>query len=337
MKKVYKYLILFFIILAVIIISARMPVVREVYSLILLSFVISYSLRPIHKAMVERGINNSASAIIIILLLVLIAVGGIIVIIPSIFKESLNVNTTLIKIQAFIENFYEKLKPVSNNKTIYAILDIVYSNVNKVAINIFNKVFDSVMNIGQNLLSIAVVPILVYYFLSDGDTIGNRMLVLFPTKSRRIVKKIWRDIDKILGRYILSQFLLCAIIGIFTFVILLILKVDYPIILSILNALFNIIPYFGPLFGAIPAILVAFLSSTKTAIWTAVWLYLIQQVEGNIISPKITGDSVSMHPVVVIILLIIGGEIGGFIGMVLAVPVGVIIKVVYEDLNYYMF
>ncbi len=337
MKKVYKYLILFFIILAVIIISARMPVVREVYSLILLSFVISYSLRPIHKAMVERGINNSASAIIIILLLVLIAVGGIIVIIPSIFKESLNVNTTLIKIQAFIESFYEKLKPVSNNKTIYAILDIVYSNVNKVAINIFNKVFNSVMNIGQNLLSIAVVPILVYYFLSDGDTIGNRMLVLFPTKSRRIVKKIWRDIDKILGRYILSQFLLCAIIGIFTFVILLILKVDYPIILSILNALFNIIPYFGPLFGAIPAILVAFLSSTKTAIWTAVWLYLIQQVEGNIISPKITGDSVSMHPVVVIILLIIGGEIGGFIGMVLAVPVGVIIKVVYEDLNYYMF
>jgi predicted PurR-regulated permease PerM len=106
MKKVYKYLILFFIILAVIIISARMPVVREVYSLILLSFVISYSLRPIHKAMVERGINNSASAIIIILLLVLIAVGGIIVIIPSIFKESLNVNTTLIKIQAFIESFY---------------------------------------------------------------------------------------------------------------------------------------------------------------------------------------------------------------------------------------
>ncbi|MBL4935117.1 AI-2E family transporter [Clostridium sp. YIM B02515] len=337
MKKVYKYSILFFIILAVIIVSTRIPVVKEVYSLILISFIISYSLRPIHKAMVERGINNSASAIIIILLLALIAVGGIVVIIPSIFRESLNVNTTLIKIQAFIENFYERLKPVSSNKTIYAILDIVYSNINKVLIDIFNKMFKGVMNIGGNLLSIAVVPIVVYYFLSDGDTIGNRVLVLFPTKARGMIKKIWRDIDKILGRYILSQFLLCAIIGIFTFIILLVLKVDYPIILSLLNALFNIIPYFGPLFGAIPAILVAFLSSTKTAIWTAVWLYLIQQIEGNIISPKITGDSVSMHPVIVIILLIIGGKIGGFIGMVLAIPVGVIIKVVYEDLNYYMF
>ncbi|ERI90337.1 hypothetical protein HMPREF1982_03940 [Clostridiales bacterium oral taxon 876 str. F0540] len=337
MKKTYKYIIVSLIILLIIIISSKIPVVSEVYSLMLISFIISYSIRPIHKALVERGVHKSVSAIAIILLFIIIIVGGIIVIIPSLFKESLNVNTTLIKIQAFVESFYERIKPISSNKTMYAFLDIVYSNTNKVLLDIFNKLFKGILNMGENLLSIAVVPIVVYYFLADGDIIGNRMLVFFPTKSRGMIKKIWFDIDKILGRYILSQFLLCAIIGILTFIVLVILKVDYPIILSLLNALFNIIPYFGPLFGAIPAILVALLTSTKTAIWTAVWLYLIQQIEGNVISPKITGDSVSMHPVIVIILLIIGGKIGGFIGMVLAVPIGVILKVIYEDLNYYMF
>jgi predicted PurR-regulated permease PerM len=60
-------------------------------------------------------------------------------------------------------------------------------------------------------------------------------------------------------------------------------------------------------------------------------------VEGNIISPKITGDSISMHPLTVILLLVIGDKIAGFAGMVLAVPIGVVLKIIYEDLNYYLF
>jgi len=152
-----------------------------------------------------------------------------------------------------------------------------------------------------------------------------------------MVRKILDDIDKVLGRYIISQFMLCLIIGVLTFIILIFLRVDFPVILSLLNAIFNIIPYFGPLFGAIPAVIMALLKSPKTAMYTALWLYGIQQIEGNIISPKVTGDSVSMHPLLVILLLIIGGKLGGFVGMVLAVPIGVAIKVIYEDLNYYIF
>jgi predicted PurR-regulated permease PerM len=204
-------------------------------------------------------------------------------------------------------------------------------------IDIFNKIFSSILSLGENMLSLAVVPLVVYYFLADSDIIFNRTLVIFPSNSRNMIKRIIGDIDKILGRYIISQFVLCGIIGILTFIVLIALHVDFPIILSVLNALFNIIPYFGPLFGAIPAVLVALLFSTKTALWTAALLYIIQQIEGNIISPKITGDSVSMHPLVVIILLIVGGKLGGFLGMVLAVPIGVVIKIIYEDLNYYLF
>jgi predicted PurR-regulated permease PerM len=91
------------------------------------------------------------------------------------------------------------------------------------------------------------------------------------------------------------------------------------------------------LFGALPAIFMALVVSPEKAIWTAIWLYGLQQVEGNILSPKVTGDSINMHPLTVIILLIIGGEAAGFVGMILVIPIGVVIKVVYEDLNYYLF
>jgi predicted PurR-regulated permease PerM len=126
-------------------------------------------------------------------------------------------------------------------------------------------------------------------------------------------------------------------VSILTFIVLVLLKVKFPVMLSILNGLLNIIPYFGPIFGMIPPIIIAFLTSPKTAMYTAILLYSIQVIEGNILSPKITGDSVSMHPLAVILILLIGGELGGFWGMVLAVPVSVILKVIYEDLNYYLF
>ncbi len=161
--------------------------------------------------------------------------------------------------------------------------------------------------------------------------------MIFPIKIRGIVKNVSEDIDKILARYIISQVILCLIITILTFLVLIGLGIKLPILLSLINGFFNIIPYFGPVIGSLPAILIALTKSPKTALWALILLYAIQQIEGDILAPKITGDSVDMHPLTVILLLLIGGKIYGFIGMVLAIPIGVIIKIIYEDLNYYLF
>jgi len=115
------------------------------------------------------------------------------------------------------------------------------------------------------------------------------------------------------------------------------MKIDFPLILSLINGIFNIIPYFGPIFGIVPIILIGLLASPKIALYTALWLFALQQIEGSILSPKIIGESISMHPLTVILLLTIGGKVGGILGMILAVPLGVVFKVIYEDINYYLF
>lgn len=336
-KKIIKYIILIAIFFTCGIVIYKSTIVKEVLYLIFMSFIIAYTIKPLQKLLIKRGINQRIAAALLLIIFVLCAVLILIVIIPSIFRESLNVNNSFIKLEHYFNEFYNKLKPLKNNKTLFVILENIYEKVNVQFISMLNKFLDNAFSIGENLISLAVIPIVVYYFLADSDIIFNRLIVVFPCKSRSIIKKILCHIDKIMGRYIISQFLLCLLIGILTFFILIFLKVDFPIILSILNAAFNIIPYFGPLFGALPAVFMALLISPKTAIYASICLYFIQQIEGDIISPKITGDSVSMHPLLVIIILIIGGKIGGFIGMVLAVPIGVIIKIIYEDLNYYLF
>ncbi|MCT8976927.1 AI-2E family transporter [Clostridium sp. CX1] len=334
---VYKYLIVFIIVIILAFLSLKSVVIREIINLLLVSFVISYTLKPLQKVMEQRRIGRRTAALMLICGLILLLVAIFTLLIPSIFKESLNINDTVVNIQKFIDGIYSKLKPISINKTMYTAMDNLYGKINNHIISVFTRIFDAVLNIGENIVMIAVIPIISYYFLSDGEYISSRLLNFLPVRSRDMVKKVTSDIDKILGRYIVSQLFLCGLIGVATFIILLFLKVDFPVILSILNAFFNIVPYFGPIFGAVPAIFIALIDSPEKALWTALWLYILQQIEGNILSPKITGDTVSMHPLIVILLLIIGGETAGFVGMILAVPIGVIIKVIYEDLNYYLF
>lgn len=336
-KKQIKLILIFVSFIAVIWIIYKSFVLKEIVYLIFISLIISYTLMPLQKKIIERGLNKRLSALLIIVFLLFLCTAFIYIIVPSILKEGLNVDSGIIRIQKNIEIIYEKFKPLNNNKTIYVIMDKIYDKIDNAMAEILNKLFDGALNIGGNLLSAAVIPIISYYFMADSDIIFNKVLIMFPVKVRRITKKILQDIDKVLGKYIVGQLLLSVIIGVFTFIILFTLKVDFPVLLSILNAFFNIIPYFGPIFGAVPAVIMGFMESTKTGIYTIIFLYLLQLIEGNIISPKITGNSVSMHPLLIIILLLVGGKIGGFIGMIIAVPVGVIVKIIYEDINYYFF
>ena len=115
------------------------------------------------------------------------------------------------------------------------------------------------------------------------------------------------------------------------------LRVKFPFVLSIINAIANIIPYFGPIIGGVPIIFIALTGSVTIGILATIGVIVIQQVEGNFLAPKITGDSTNMHPIIIIILLILGEKLGGVIGMILIVPIAVIIKVIYDDINYYLF
>lgn len=336
-KKICKFIIVAVCILLFFIVRKNNNSFREITNLIFISFFISYSLKPIYKFMIAKGYKKKFSSIMLILCVLIIFIASLSLVIPAILKESLNIGSTLNNLEKTIDAFYKRVKLLGKNKTFYLVFDDVNNKVTSYLSLMFTKAFSKIMNIGGNFLSILVIPIISYYFLVDSRYFEKKMLVLFPVSVRGIIEKVTDDIDKVMSRYILSQILLSLIISVTTFVILIFLKVDYPVILSLLNGFFNIIPYFGPVFGAIPSILLALTISPSTAIYTAIWLYLLQTFEGNIISPKITGDSVNMHPFIVIILLIIGGKIGGILGMVIAVPLVVATIIIYDDLNYYIF
>lgn len=310
---------------------------REVFSVIITAFFISYTLKPLNELVVSKGINKRLSSAMIIFGLISLIILLIVFFIPSLVKESYNIKGSVFEIQKIVDELIQEIKGLGENRYVLHFLNEVYYKVDESIISIGKRFMEFVLKIGKNIVEFSVIPILAYYFLADSELIFNKVILFFPACYRDVIKKITKDMDKILSRYILSQLLLCVIVSILTFCVLLYFGVNFPLVLSILNGIFNIIPYFGPIFGTVPCVLVALLKSPMTALYVIICLYIIQQIEGDLISPKITATSVSMHPILILILLILGGEIGGFVGMILAVPLGVCLKIIYDDINYYLY
>lgn len=342
MFKKYKGLIVKLIIsiiiaISIVMIYAFVEPIRAVTNLLIISIVIAYTLKPLRNYFCEKlHISYKKGSLLIILLLLLSFVGLIYCIVPTMLNESGNFGVMLDSIEEYILSLAARFKldrlPIF--ETIYIQIG---EKINMILSNTSTHLVDNLIDMGENLVTLAIVPITTYYFLADSKLIYNKLLLVLPTDKRVIVKNINKNIDKILSRYILSQLLLCLIIGVLSFILLLILRVKFPLVLSIINAVANIIPYFGPIIGGVPIIFIALTGSVTKGIIAAIGVILIQQVEGNFLAPKITGDSTNMHPIIIIILLVLGDKIGGVIGMVLIVPIAVIIKVIYDDIDYYLF
>lgn len=334
---IIKLIITIIIVIGIVMIYAFVEPIRAVVNLLIISIVIAYTLKPLRNYLCEKlHLSNKKSSLLIILLLLLSFVGLIYCIVPTMLQESGNFGIMLDSIEEYILKLATKFKldRIPIFETVYIQIG---EKINMLLSNGSTHLVDNLIDMGENLVSLAIVPITTYYFLSDSKLIYNKLLLVFPTDKRVIVKNINKNIDKILSRYILSQLLLSLIIGVLSFVLLLILRVKFPLVLSIINAVANIIPYFGPIIGGIPIIFIALTGSVTKGIIAAIGVILIQQVEGNFLAPKITGDSTNMHPIIIIILLVLGDKLGGVIGMVLIVPIAVIIKVIYDDIDYYLF
>ena len=335
-KKTFKNLIYLIIIIISIVVFIKIPIVRELTKLLFISFVLAYVLKPIKRFIMKFGLNDKITAFLLIILFIFLFVFSIVVFIPAIVKESSRILLFIDEINEFLSSFTDKFKIIRDNNYMRETLSKFNNKANEFISSTIEGVLNNLGNSGGNIVNYFAMPIILYYFLSEGEKIGNKILILFSCNRRNMIKKILLDIDKIMSKYILSQLLLCGIIGVLSFIGLKILNVQFPLLLSIINGVLNIVPYFGPPIGVILTLLVSLLDSSNW-IWVLLWLLLTQGLESNIISPMIIGHSVNMHPLLVIILLILGGEIGGILGMILAIPLGVVFKIVYDDINYYTY
>ena len=141
------------------------------------------------------------------------------------------------------------------------------------------------------------------------------------------INDVLNDMDMVFSKFLRGQLLDALIVAIITSIILTIIRLDFAVLLGCFAGITNIIPYFGPVFGAIPAVIVAlFTGGLSKAVITLIAFVIIQQIDGNLIYPKVLGSSTGLHPVFVLLAVTFGGYFWGLLGMVLAVPIVAFIK-----------
>ncbi len=179
------------------------------------------------------------------------------------------------------------------------------------------------------LIMLSIIPFVTFYFLRDYDKIIDYLLKLVPKKWRLGSERFVHSLDESLGGYVRGQLFVCTLIGILSYIVFLLIDMQYPLLLGIFIGLTNVIPTFGPIIGAIPALLLALTISKTMLLKVFLTIFVLQIIEGNVISPIIMGKSLQIHPLFIMIALVVGERIGGLAGLIFSVPILAILKIAY--------
>lgn len=204
-------------------------------------------------------------------------------------------------------------------------------NANEIIGSAISKSFYQIKNIGSNIVNIVLGLIIAFYILKDLEYFKK---LCSDIKSAFIKERegskagsLLAEINSIVASFIRGQLLDALLVGILSSIGLSIIKLDFAVLIGMTAGISNIIPYFGPVIGSIPAVIVGLLSGNPIkALLAVVVLVVVQQIDSALISPKVVGNSVGLHPVFVMLSIIIGGAYFGLWGMLIAVPATAIIK-----------
>ena len=196
-------------------------------------------------------------------------------------------------------------------------------------------VWEGALGIGRGIGSVftilgyvALTPMLAFYLLRDWDGITRGLAELVPHDRRERVVDLAREADRIVAGYLRGQLTVAALIGLVTGLGLWAVGFPYAATLGLIVAVFSIVPYLGLILSLVPAIVVALVSGSVlvSLAKVAVVYGVAQGLEGAVISPKIVGDSVGLHPVWVVLALTVGGYFFGFAGLLVGVPAAAVGK-----------
>jgi len=182
------------------------------------------------------------------------------------------------------------------------------------------------------IIGLVVIPFWLFYILHDESQVKSGIMQALPRQLRPDMSCMASLIDDVLSAYIRGQLLLCLFVGTMATISLLAIGVPFALLLGLIAGIFEALPYVGPILGAIPAVVVALLSDPGSALWVAIAFLAIQQVENLVLVPRISGKSVKLHPAMVMVVLVIGNELAGFWGMLIAVPTTAVIRDVFKYL-----
>jgi len=206
----------------------------------------------------------------------------------------------------------------------------------KVATNLLPVLGGVITSIASSVWNIILGLIVSVYLLIDKErftALSKKVTYgLFPTKMANKFIELGKRCDSTFGKFIIGKILDSTIIGILTFIILVICNMPYTLLVSVIVGVTNIIPFFGPFIGAVPSVIIILFVSPVKAIWFLVIILIIQQIDGNLIGPKILGNTIGISAFWILFSILVTGKLLGIVGMIIGVPLFAVIYTILKEI-----
>jgi predicted PurR-regulated permease PerM len=316
-----------------------MSALRSVTTIVMVAFFLAYILNPLVEWLTSWGLRRSLVVFIILLSGLALFVGLLLFVVPVIIEETRRFADALPR---YLSTLHNQLMLVAEKFGISTpedwdqITSLIVEKgrqflpkIADISVQAFFSIFKSTLHILSTILHILLVPIITYYLMVSFDPIKRELNDLIPPYAREPIIEKLGEIDRVLAGFIRGQLTICLILAVLYSLGFGLIRIDLAVVLGLISGLLFIIPYLGTMIGVIFGSLMALAKygDLVHVLYVLGWIAIVQLLEAYVLTPRIVGQATGLHPVVYILAVIVGGNLFGFVGMLVAVPVTAVLQV----------
>jgi predicted PurR-regulated permease PerM len=307
---------------------------REIVLVVVTAIVLASAMEPAIQFFVRQKVPRLLAVILLYLIIGIAFFSTIFFFIPPVLSDASSFLQQLPQTLATLNlNQATQGLPWAQFTSSFSSADLL-NNLSSTITSTTGGVFTTVSAFFGGLTSFVLVVVFSFYFCVQETGVDDFLRIVTPIESQAYVLNLWKRSQDKIGKWMQGQIMLALIIGVLLFLGLFILGVPHPLLLALLAAVFELIPVFGQFLAAIPAVAVAFTASgVKGAVIVLILYVIVQQFEANLIYPVVVKKVVGVPPLLVILALLIGFKLFGFLGVLLSVPLAGAVQEFVNDID----
>ena len=296
------------------------------------ALMLAYFFDPLYKFLLNKKAPKVLAIIIVFGIIIALLILTIFFLIPSVINQ---LNILYKEIPNFIENYQNlilsikpQLSKFINPADVEILLKENLSELQRNVLGFSQSIIIYLSNIVSSItFGIVIIPLILFYLMRDIVIFKENLYIFVSRENKKEFKEALEEIDHIISGFIRGRIIVCFIVGTLIGIGLYFLNLKFALIIGIVSGVFNFVPYLGPIVGVILALIFALGSSWWTLLMILILFVLVNQLEAIYLNPNILGKGLGLHPLTVILSILICGQLLGILGVLVAVPLAAIFKV----------
>ncbi|KEA62731.1 putative permease often clustered with de novo purine synthesis [Marinobacterium lacunae] len=332
-----------FLLITLVIAGGLIYLLSPILSPFLVGALLAYLTDPVADRLEAKGFNRTQSVVTVFVIMTLVLALAVLLLLPQLTEQ---IQTMVRQIPVVAEVLHSRLLPWIEQNTGLSIsrpdLDSMrqlfaqyWQETGNVAAKLMGGITRSGVALAGWIANLVLIPVVTFYLLRDWDVMMANIQHLLPRNLEPKVTLWARECDEVLGAFVKGQLLVMLALGIVYAVGLWIVGLDLALLIGMLAGLASIVPYMGFIIGIVVAAVAAYVQFQDPTIlaWVGLVFAIGQMLEGMVLTPLLVGDRIGLHPVAVIFAIMAGGQLFGFVGILLALPVAAVIMVLLRHLH----